>query len=94
MLLPLLGSIESENIGPGFKGELIKCLCLYLYSELVVLEEESENISLLEVGLRLRNSSSTLGSMMSSGRSSHPLAVLKFASASVALSLRPIYRFE
>lgn len=55
------------------------------------MEEESEKTSPLEVGLRLRISSSTLGSITSRGRSSQPLAVLKFARASVALSFLPIY---
>lgn len=81
VLLPL-DTIRSENIAAAFNGELNKVLRFEHGNSDATLEEESDNISPLEVGRRLLSSSSILGSIVSRVRSSQPLSVLNCASAS------------
>ena len=68
----------------------MSCLLLEYRNSEAVLDDESERISPLDVGLLSLNSCSTFGSIVSSGRSSQPRLALYCARASLVFSLRPI----
>jgi hypothetical protein len=89
LLLPL-DTIWSENMAAAFRGELSNVRPLGYANSEVVLEDESDSMSPLEVGLLLLSSSSTLGSIVSRDKSSQPLSVLNCASASRFCSFRAI----